>query len=80
MQIGNDFATEYKDFAFVEQPFIVIDLKSTDTHPFVECSPSLEEVQNMIQNVFKKILDIGKNIPRLEKIVLPGVYIFLAIM
>lgn len=74
LQKGNAISKVYQDYHFLHEPFLIVSLQSTNEPPYFYFSPSFDEIVKTVQNIFKKIVSVSENIPRIEKLLFSGNY------
>lgn len=68
---GNDFGDEYTDLALIQTSILKIKVKPVVNTNLLELEPPLETMKDIVRNVFLKILDVNRKLPRFESIVFP---------
>lgn len=69
---GNDYENEYYDLCFINMPLITIYLTEN-----VQLQPSLEEVDVMFHECFMDILEVNKELVKIEILLFPGTLIII---
>lgn len=68
---GNEF-TEYHDFLFTKPPLVIVDANAEGVDGSLCINPTLLDLCSMMHRIFLRILDVNKNIPRVEMLLFPG--------
>ncbi|XP_023310238.1 dynein heavy chain 3, axonemal [Anoplophora glabripennis] len=68
---GNDYGSEYQDLALINLPIITVTVTPHVGTEKLTLTPPLEDIQEMLHRCFNKILDVNKNILKIEIIMFP---------
>nr|CAD7398222.1 unnamed protein product [Timema cristinae] len=68
---GNDYDDEYEDFLFVGQPLATVYIKPEKGSSTLKFSPALDELGNLIHNLFYRIIQVNEEVPRVDKLLFP---------
>ncbi|CAG9767321.1 unnamed protein product [Ceutorhynchus assimilis] len=68
---GNDYGEEYFDLALIKLPILTIKVVPTLGTNNLTIEPSLDNVKDMLMHYFINILDVNKNVLRIQNVMFP---------
>lgn len=76
-QGGNDFGEEFEDYKFNNTPLVTIYVKPVVRTNNLKFEPDLYYVRGLVQCCFKKIIKVNQKLPRIERLLFPGMSVML---
>lgn len=71
-QDGNYYEEPYEDFMFINISLITTQVKNNEGTTDLYLDPSMREIRDLLYRCFTKVINVNKNIPRVEAILFEG--------